>query len=319
MSGYLKSHYKAQSLIEILLAVTLGAMLIGSSASIMAVSLKSFQKNKEHLQANVLIRQAGEVIQSLVKSNWHEIYSLAKATNYRLNLSNNVWTFSSGQETGTINNVPYRKYFRVFNVNRDASGNIAGSGSDDPNTQQITIFAEYGYNYQSSSTLTFFLTRSENNQVFNQTDWSGGSGQTWPVVNPGNRFDTASSLINILTAGQITLSIATSTSQALYSSVLDTGVSNGAGFNSLLWLGSLGSGGTVRFRIASSNASEGPWTYYGPTSTSDWHQPNPNVSVSLPTTGSASHQNKRYIRYWVELSTTGTTPTIEDISINWNP
>jgi len=43
------------------------------------------------------------------------------------------------------------------------------------------------------------------------------------------------------------------------------------------------------------------------------------VSIALTTTGSASSQNKRYIRYKVNLSTSSTTPTINDIIINWNP
>ena len=33
-------------------------------------------------------------------------------------------------------------------------------------------------------------------QVFQQTDWSGGSGQTGPISNPGNKFDTADANIN---------------------------------------------------------------------------------------------------------------------------
>ena len=111
-----------------------------------------------------------------------------------------------------------------------------------------------------------------------------------------------------------------SSSGELISSILDTGVSGGAGFNSLLWQGSLGTGGTVKFQIAFSNSSSGPWTdYYGPTSISDYYQPNPTVSIAFPTTGSASPQNYRYVRYKVFLSTTGTSPQVNDIIINWSP
>jgi len=166
----------------------------------------------------------------------------------------------------------------------------------------------------------FYLTRSEDNKVLHQTDWSGGSGQTGPISNSGNKFDTADSNINYAsTTGSIYMTTATTTAATLASSILDTGVSGGAGFNSLLWQGSLGTGGTVKFQIAFSNSSSGPWTYYGLTSTSDWYQPNPNVSIALTTTGSASPQNKRYIRYKVNLSTSSTSPTINDIIINWSP
>jgi len=168
--------------------------------------------------------------------------------------------------------------------------------------------------------LSFYLTRSYNNQVFWQTDWSGGNGQTGPVPNPGNKFDTADSNINYAsTTGSIYMTTATTTDATLTSSILDTGVSGGAGFNSLLWQGSLGTGGIVKFQIAFSNATSGPWTYYGPTSTSDYYQPNPNISVAFPTTGVASPQNYRYLRYKVYLSTSSTTPQVNDIIINWSP
>jgi len=266
------------------------------------------------------MRQTAEVIQSLINDNWHSIYDLTKATNYKISASGNTWSISSGQETSTINSIPYKRYFQIYNVTRDGSGNIFTSGTNDPSTQRITIFLEYGNNYVSSSSLPFYLTRSYNNQVFQQTDWSGGSGQTGPISNPGNEFDTADSNINYAsTTGSIYMTAATTTVATLVSSILDTGISGGAGLNSLLWQGSLGTGGTVKFQIAFSNSSSGPWTYYGPTSTSDYYQPNPNVSIAFPTAGSASPQNMRYIRYKVYLSTTGTTPTANDIIINWSP
>ena len=311
---------RGQSLIELLVAISVGTILIGGSVTLMGVSLKSYAGIRKHLQANVLIRQSAEVIQSLARSNWHSVYDLTKASDYKISLSGNTWAISSGQETGTVNNIPYKRYFQVYNVNRDGSGDIADSGDDDPSTQKLTIILEYDNNYVSSSSISFYLTRSEDNKVFHQTDWSGGEGQTGPISNPGNKFDTADSNINYAsTTGSIYMTTATTTPAELVSSILDTGVSGGTGFNSLIWQGSLGTGGAMKFQIAFSNSSSTVDTYYGPTSTSDWYQPNPNVSIALTTTGSASSQNKRYIRYKVNLSTSSTTPTINDIIINWNP
>jgi len=317
----INNRFRGQSLLEALLSITLGVILIGSSVGLIGVSLKTFNTAKQHLQANSLIRQTAEVIQSLANDNWHNIYDLTKNSNYYATSTQNVWSFVSGQEISTINNVPYKRYFQVSNVNRNSSGNIDPAGTiDDPSTQKISVFLNYGTNYVSSSTLIFYLTRSYNNQVFQQTDWSGGSGQTGPISNPGNKFDTADSNINYAsTTGSIYMTTATTTTATLVSSILDTGVSGGAGFNSLLWQGSLGTSGAVKFQIAFSTSSSTVNTFYGPTATTDYYQPNPNVSVAFPTAGTASPQNKRYIRYKVYLSTTGTTPQINDIIINWSP
>jgi len=192
----LKFKRKGQSLVEILVAVAVGTILIGGSVGLMGVSIKSYGTVRKHLQANILIRQAAEVIQSLARSNWHNIYDLTKGTDYKISLSGNFWTISAGQETDTVNSIPYKRYFQVNDVNRDASDNIAEVGTDDPSTQKITIILEYGNNYTSSSSISFYFTRSDNNSVFHQTDWAGGDSVTGPVVSPGNTFD---SLDNIQT------------------------------------------------------------------------------------------------------------------------
>jgi len=228
---------RGQSLIELLVAMAVGTILIGGSTGLMGVSLKSYAGVRKHLQANVLIRQITEVVQSLARSDWHSIYDLTKDSDYKIGLSGNVWSISAGQEEGTINDMPYKRYFRVHNVNRD-SGNIASTGDNDPSTQKIVIILEYGNNYVSSTSIPFYLTRSENNKEFHQTDWSGGEGVTGPTSNPSNKYDTSTNVATS-TAGQITMATTTSDG-TLISSILDTGVSGGAGFNSFLWQGGLG-------------------------------------------------------------------------------
>jgi len=144
--------FRGQSLLEALLSIALGVIFIGSSVGLIGVSLRTFNTAKQHLQANSLVRQTAEIIQSLTHDNWHNVSDLTKGSNYYATSTNNVWSFSSGQEISTINSVPYKRYFQVFDVTRDASGNI-GTGNNDPSTQKIIVYLNYGNNYVSS----FFL------------------------------------------------------------------------------------------------------------------------------------------------------------------
>jgi len=246
---------RGQSLIELLVAISVGTILIGGSVTLMGVSLKSYGTVRKHLQANVLIRQTIEVIQTLARYDWHSVYDLTKGSDYKISLSGNTWAINAGQETDTINDIPYKRYLQVYNVNRNESGDIADTGDDDPSTQKITVFLEYGDNYISSSSVLFYLTRSEDNKVLHQTDWSGGKGITGPTPNPSDKYDISTNVATS-TAGQLTL-VDIGSAGELISSILDTGVSDGAGFNSLLWQGSLGTGGAVKFQIAFSNSSLG--------------------------------------------------------------
>ncbi len=310
----MKHKFRAQSLMEILVAVAVGSILIGGSATLMALSLQNYKMVRQKLVANSLIHQEAEIIQALGRGNWHTIYDLNKDTNYYTTASSSTWVISSGQEIDAVDEIPYKRYFQISNVNRDGSGDITDIGDiNDPSTQKITVFLEYGDNYARSSSLLFYLIRSEDNYTFTQTDWSGGSGQAGPVPNPSSKYDSASN-IDDSTALQITM--ATTTSDGiLTSSILDTGVINGAGFNSLLWQGS-SNDGNVKFQIAFATSSTSTWEYSGD------YQPIEGFSISFPTAGTDSPQNNRYIRYKVFLSvpySTSTSPTVNGIIINWNP
>ena len=86
----------------------------------------------------------------------------------------------------------------MTNVNRDTNGNIVSSGgNEDPSTQKITVTVQWpgtGTNVGQIQ-LTDYLTRWQN-QVFQQTDWLGGSGQTGPITTPNSQYDSATSISN---------------------------------------------------------------------------------------------------------------------------
>lgn len=123
------------------------------------------------------------------------------------------------------------------------------------------------------------------------------------------------------------------TSGQIISSVYDTGVSQGAAFNSVYWQGSLGSPpGVVKFQLATSDCSNGKtnpptcndsgaWSYLGSNCTSGtYYQDNPNTPQEV---GCASnHDNKRYVRYKLiicsnDCVTAGTaTPQVDDVVVN---
>lgn len=122
------------------------------------------------------------------------------------------------------------------------------------------------------------------------------------------------------------------------SSTYDTGTLYGAGYNTLMWQGTLNSG-KVRFQFGTSNCANGDtnpptcnngvgWTYYDSLCAaggSTWYDPGaPNTPVAI---GCATqHNNKRYFRYKVQLcsltdcTTSGSTsPTITEVDVNWSP
>ena len=118
----------------------------------------------------------------------------------------------------------------------------------------------------------------------------------------------------------------------LSSSVFE-GSADGAGYNSVLWKGTLGSGSTgkVLFQFAAATASTGPWTFVGPAcvgGAGDWFEPvTPDTPIELkvPESCVIPFDNKQFFRYKVRIcssdcSANGTfTPTVDDVVVNWAP
>ncbi|MGC8775800.1 MAG: type IV pilus modification PilV family protein [Minisyncoccia bacterium] len=201
----IKKLNQGQSLIEILVALAVGIIFVLGTIIAVQMSLKT-NKDSERIQTSaVLARELMDNIKIFAESDWHNIYNLAttSANHYYLNTTSSPFTVTSGEENITIGTTTYIRYFYVDDVYRDSNGKITLSGGTfDPSTKKITI----GYKWSGANDrfLITYLTRSKNN-IFNQTDWSGGGGQTGPITSTNNKFDTSTGIDFSTTTGSIRL------------------------------------------------------------------------------------------------------------------
>ena len=117
----------------------------------------------------------------------------------------------------------------------------------------------------------------------------------------------------------------------LTSSIFNTGIVGGVAYNSIMWKGTLGAGSTgkVRFQLAASNSSTGPWNYIGGNTCGalDWFDPlGPNTPIELKgATCVSSWNNMQYFRYKIQMCSNdcvtagANTPTVNDVTVNWAP
>jgi hypothetical protein len=111
----------------------------------------------------------------------------------------------SASDMTQLSQAAYRRYFYLTDVYRDGSGNIVTSGGNyDPSSKQVTV--GYGWPKGATSTLSSILTRNEN-FVFDQTDWSGGSGANGPVTTTNNTFATSTNVSYTTTTGSFYLNV----------------------------------------------------------------------------------------------------------------
>ena len=180
-----------QSLIEVLIALTVGGVLVGTAATLMAVVLRVSSQNVFLRTAASSNEELMEKVTAYAGRRWHcegaancGIYNLQKGLSptYFLISSGGAFVSQSGEESFVIDDVPYARSFSVQNVCRLGEV-ISGvtdtvncaSGVEDPSSQYVTVRTSWTYRGGTGeSMLTKYLTRS-GNTVLHETEWSIGS------------------------------------------------------------------------------------------------------------------------------------------------
>lgn len=163
-----------QSLIELLIAVTVGTVLAIIGLTVISPALKSSSDVGRLQVATALGKQLLDNIRVFAEADWHNLVALTPGQNnhYYLNTSASPFTAVNGEETVVVATSTYQRYFYYENVNRDPGGNIVtGSGADDPSTKKVTVF----FRWQDGpwyNLVTYLIRRR--NQVLIQSDWSAG-------------------------------------------------------------------------------------------------------------------------------------------------
>ncbi len=195
-----------------MVGVTVGAILIGTAAVLLAATLRMSSQNKFLQAASFLSQDLMEKVTVYAERQWYcgtgcSGYGIANLTaNAHYYLSQTApspFTASAGDEFPlTIEGVAYTRYFYVEDVVRDQCGTgtivsnpvtlctSAQTGNDvDPSTKRVTVVTSWPSG--GTVTLVRYLTRSRN-VVTIQTDWSGGrTTPTFEVISAistTNRF-----------------------------------------------------------------------------------------------------------------------------------
>jgi len=199
-----KKAVSGQTLVEVLIGITVGAIIIGGATGAIGLSLRSSLQNKSYQVVVSLNQELADNVTVFAEANWRNIYDLSKSpAQYYLIATSTGFIATTSTESIVADGTIYTRSFTVENVNRDISGNIATSGTDDPSTQKITINTTFNIGGEPI-TVGFIKYLSRNkNLVFRQTDWSGGSSEEGPLITPNNRYATSTDINSTGTPGVI--------------------------------------------------------------------------------------------------------------------
>ena len=185
-----------QSLVEILIAVGVSSLLIGSVVTTYIVSLKSNATARISAVATQLAQETFDNVKALAEANWNTIYGVTKNSDYYLALSGNAFVVTLGTENVAVNTDAYTRSFRAANVERNPSGDIvsAGLGVDDPSTQLVTVTVGWTVAGSSGTTKVGGYISRVKNASLRSTNWSEGGTGEGPFVGQTASFSSSSNV-----------------------------------------------------------------------------------------------------------------------------
>ncbi len=129
-------------LVELLVALSIFTLIAGISAQALSLSMLGGQLAAKKEGGVQLLSEMMEGVRGAVESNWASVYTVTKTTgHYHPVLTNGTWAIASGDETVTLDGLPYVRYVIVNDVSRDpVTKNIETTylpAHDDPSTQQV--------------------------------------------------------------------------------------------------------------------------------------------------------------------------------------
>ncbi len=196
---------------EIILAILIGTLIIGVAANLITVSQRAGQISGEKNNAILLAQEGMEAIESIKDGSWHDLYLPPDGTGdsdldkgdeeiFCIENDGSSWSLfgpfvnlpSIPNCEIDLNGIIYLRKIVIDNVQRDFTDSkrkiVASGGTEDPSTQKIKISVSFSRG--SDVVLEKYITRWKN-QIFRQSDWTGGSGQTGPFLVKDRDFDSS--------------------------------------------------------------------------------------------------------------------------------
>ncbi len=211
---------EGQSVFEVLIAIAIATLIVGSSVTAIMVSMRSGTITVASQKAYGIANGDLNNVRSFSESNWAGLYTplgtqnkgsaypyylavtASSSTSTILGLTNGTTTVSF-TSTSTGENIDYTSWFTIDNVSRTSS-NWIGSGTGDPTTQKITAHVSWVMSGETKQIdLVTYISKIRTSSI-TYTKWDGFSGVTTPVTKSTNDYYGITGNATITANGTIT-------------------------------------------------------------------------------------------------------------------
>jgi len=190
---------EGQSLFEILIAIGIAALIIGSATTAIVISIRSEKNNVASQKAYAIAEDMLNNARSYSEADWSTLYNQTKGsgTQYYLEVTATSSTsttlgITSGTSSTTFTsssteeNIIYTTWFAIEDVQRNSNqAVVGGGGTNDPSTQKVTVHVSWPVGGDTREiTLVQQLSNIKSNTA-KSDNWSGSGGSASTVVKFG--------------------------------------------------------------------------------------------------------------------------------------
>lgn len=173
MARFFKSFNLGQSLVEILVAIGISAIILPALYLGLLSSRQGKFQSLQYTQANILLSQTQEAIRVYREADWT---TFAVNGTYHPEVSGTTWILAPGAETTSDE---FMRSVVISDVYRDSLNHIVSTGGNiDPSTKRVVTTVSWTTPLSGSITDTAYFSRYLDNSVFLQTsgaDFSSGT------------------------------------------------------------------------------------------------------------------------------------------------
>lgn len=228
----LNTKQKGSLLFEMLIVISLVAILLSVGANAVFLSMRSSKASEERDVANNLASVVLESVRAIAEEDWLNIYSLTKGgQHYYPSEVEGKWSLVEGDEVLNINNISYTRYLIIDNVSRNATTKDIETdyvlSNDDPSTQKITVTVNWSQGSPVVISEYFYRWR---NKICPQTEWttpeSGSSVENCNTISYDEKestIDTSAGSLKLASAEVVDVAIGDSYGGGIVAYILQEG------------------------------------------------------------------------------------------------
>lgn len=143
------------SVLEVILAAAIFVTFATAAVVVVISGIDNNRLGGEMTVANQFNTEGMEAVRSIKNQSWTTFANQAGAGNTGVSNASGTWAFNGLSDNTLPSDTRFKRAINIANVQRDVSGNIVASGTNDPDTKKVTATTTWNFTSARPEEVTF--------------------------------------------------------------------------------------------------------------------------------------------------------------------